>query len=154
MNRDVAFKWLLFMTFATGFVLGQEYHSGFWLVIRFLFQVAMWSFVLITLYQTVIRDNARRLRRANRERARRWMDPQSPPKTKPSSKGTVVTAAAVAQAIGTHVTVLDPEKQPASSDECRHAAGRGDVPCGDKMCVTCYPTPDHPSNPGFKPNEG
>lgn len=142
-NNEKAFRWLLFMTFTTGFVLGQEYHTGFWLVIRFLFQLAMWGFVLIVLYQTV-----------TRKQEDQWKDHPFQPKPKPSSKGMAATSAAVAGAIGTHVTVRDPEKQPVSSDECRHAAGRGDVPCGDKMCVTCYPTPEHPSRSGFKPDEG
>lgn len=155
MNQDKRFKWVIFLVFATGFIFGQDYHTGYWLAVRVLFQLVMVFFVFNTLVAPIINDYIR-----NQEE--QWKAVQSPPKKRPSSSGMARTSAAVARAIGTHVTVRHPEKPSASSDECKHAARTGtSKKCGDTTCLFCYPRGlsrqdeailrSHPSVPDFDP---
>jgi len=108
MKPQKAFWWLLFLTFATGFMFGQDHPDA--VVIRGLFLFVMAIFVLHTLLNCITGTYAI-------EQEDQWKGHPSPRKTRQSSKGMAATVAAAARATGTHVTVLEPEKPQASSDE-------------------------------------
>jgi hypothetical protein len=112
MNQDKRFKWVIFLVFATGFTLGQDYHTGFWLVVRFLFQVATVFFVLTALVAPVVSDYIR-----NQEE--QWKAVQFRQKMRRRSSGMARTVATVAEATGTHVTAPRTTPRSPSSGELR-----------------------------------
>lgn len=108
MKPQKAFWWLLFLTFATGFIYGQDHPDA--VVIRGLFLFVMAIFVLHTLLNSITGTYAK-------QQEEKWKDHQSLPKKKPPSSGMARTVATVAGATGTHaIAPRTTPRSPSSGD--------------------------------------